>query len=160
MPTNWLGKSQTRAGIQTWGPNDPNNCDDFNFGVQPTPDATEISNYATEHILEFQLIKAFFDWANGQFDSTFRNPDPKANVILTDLCHYMKWWWYPPRTVFALDAANPGTNTPINWVTEQFPGRDNGHAAEFGLLYSDVNGAKEKVCSGPTGSPLKYSSYL
>lgn len=79
--------------------------------------------FATEHILEFQLLSIFLESLN--------------------LCPMLKTYWDPGATNWV--AINGVRRSPLQWVAYQYPGSDNAYGGEFVLLDSGVNAAKEGV---------------
>lgn len=130
-------------GIHTYGYSDPSNCDDYGFGLITTPVAGQTSKFATEHILEFQLVKIFIDAQSSSLGARFPNPFP-GGVGKVSLCTYMQPYWYnlPPQLGSLL---NGKRRSPIQMIAYQFPGSDSDYNDEFVLLAAGVNAAKEGV---------------
>lgn len=130
----------------TYGYTNRQDCNDFGFGQLPAAQGGT-NLYATEHILEVQLVPIFFD----EIFSTISCPNPTPGPDFgtpADLCQCMNPLWYElPGN------AQPTVNTngqqismdPIDFVGSVFPGSDNPWRDEFVLLESDVNSAKEKM---------------
>lgn len=87
--------------------------------------------FATEHILEFQLLTIFLESIN--------------------MCPTLKTYWDPGATNWV--TINGVRRSPIQWVAYQYPGSDNTYGGEFVLLDSGVNAAKEGV------STIKHSFF-
>lgn len=121
--------------IKTYGYKNPDKCDDYDFGLVGIP--TETSKYATEHILEFQLLKIFLEEKNGKDGLNYMDADGDS----VDLCDYMKKYWAGD---FSLDMDGV-KGTPIELLPTVFPGKDNTFVSEFVLLEKYVNGMKERV---------------
>ncbi|KAL8701240.1 MAG: hypothetical protein Q9201_005019 [Fulgogasparrea decipioides] len=77
--------------------------------------------YATEHILEFQLLTIFLESLN--------------------LCSWLKNYWDPGASGWVVFKSE--RRSPLQHVTYQFPGSDSAYNNEFVLLDSGVNAAKE-----------------
>lgn len=129
----------------TYGYTNRQNCNDFGFGPLQPAGQGGTNRYATEHILEFQLVGIFFDEIKNQVQC----PDPTPGAALgriVNLCGCMKPLWYQLNA-----ATRPTMNVngqqvsmdPVDWVGSVFPGSDNQWANEFVLLENDVNGAKQ-----------------
>ena len=141
-------KKQTS--IKTYGYKNPDDCNEYDFGLVGIPSDT--SKYATEHILEFQLLKIFLE-AKSYRDGL------KYKVAQGDsvyLCDYMKQYWSGNINVNVNDEG-----TPIKLLPKVFPGKDNSFVSEFVLLEKYVNGIKERVSTAlcyiptsPRNSPL------
>ncbi|KAI4122687.1 MAG: hypothetical protein LQ338_005669 [Usnochroma carphineum] len=109
-------------GIRTYGYTQPNDCNNFDFGIVNLPVAGQNSNrYATEHILEFQLLTIFLESLN--------------------LCSWLKTYWTPGPANWVV--INGERRSPLQHVAYQFPGSDSTYNNEFVLLDSGVNAAKE-----------------
>lgn len=113
----------SNPGIRTYGYTNLNDCNDFGFGVIANPSGAATRRYATEHILEFQLLSLFLE-------------------SLGDCRWVQKYWDIPGKNWFTY-----GTDTerrsPLQHVAYQFPGTDNSFNNEFVLLDSGVNRVKE-----------------
>ncbi|KAH6651435.1 glycosyl hydrolases family 18-domain-containing protein [Truncatella angustata] len=98
-------------------------CDDYEFGA-PLDADTANSKYEAEHVLEFQLIKQFFDELD-QNIGPFPNPNPGvANPKPINFCALVTALWnIQPVAIPNLDtAAGDGSPlTPYNHIGGQFP---------------------------------------
>jgi len=124
-------------GALAYGYTNPNKCTDFGFGQIPFP--ADTSTYATEHILEFQLITDFFA------DYVKRNPrvDCYAPVIKNyPTCNCLKSFWYQVKPQHR-PVINGVEKDPIDHVGYEFPGTGNAYLSEFVLLQAEVNSLKE-----------------
>ena len=121
--------------IKTYGYQNPEDCNDYNFGLVGIPSDT--SKYATEHILEFQLLKIFIEAKSLQDGLKYKDAEGDS----VDLCHYLEEHWSGDIDV----SVNGGQGTPIELLPEVYPGKDNGYVSEFTLLDKYVNGMKERV---------------
>ncbi|KAL9594308.1 MAG: hypothetical protein Q9219_007102 [cf. Caloplaca sp. 3 TL-2023] len=108
-------------GMRTYAYTNLNDCNDFGFSTIATPGASQSRRYATEHILEFQLLPLFLE-------------------DLKD-CQWVKKYWTPEENEFTYGNDNK-PRSPLQHVAYQFPGTDNNFNNEFVLLDSDVNRAK------------------
>ena len=126
-------KKQTS--IKTYGYKTPNDCNDYDFGLVGIPSDTRI--YATEHILEFQLLKIFIEAKSDQDGLKYK--DSVGDSV--NLCDYMKKYWSGDIDV----NVDSDQGTPIELLPKVFPGKDNTFVSEFALLERYVNGMKERV---------------
>lgn len=91
---------------------DPSDCNDFGFGSQPANHRT-ITNYASEHILELQMLSIFIDFvdeiAGAQFPG-MRPQDLNTNR-LTTFCENLHEFWYaiPSSSSSSTDDGKPRT---------------------------------------------------
>ena len=120
--------------VKTYGYKNPDDCDDYDFGLVGTP--TETNKYATEHILEFQLLKIFLEAKSANDGNKFKLKDNSVN-----LCDYMDEYWAGTLRV----TVEGEEGTPIELLPKVFPGKDNAFASEFVVLEKYVNGMKERV---------------
>ena len=118
-----------------YGYKNPSQCDDYDFGIIPKPPTT--NKYATEHILEFQLIKIFIEAFNGK-SKTYKVPGEKEEK---NFCAYMKHYWAGKIT---LDVEGD-KGTPLELLPKVYPGNANNWADEWVVLDTYVNGMKERV---------------
>ncbi|KAL9131782.1 MAG: hypothetical protein Q9217_000387 [Psora testacea] len=107
---------------KTIGYKNPDDCDDYDFALVGIP--TDTSKHATEHVLEFQLLKISLK-AKSEKDGLKWKVAEGDSV---DLCDYMKEYW--------------AGVTSLN-----VDGKDNGFASEFVVLEKYVNGMKERMWS-------------
>ena len=124
----------------TYGFKDRGNCDDHRFGVIAKPQETP--DYATEHILEFQLVKRFITEINPKDGPKY--PSPLEGVTgKVDLCEVLRRYWGNDRLTLSLDGSVEFT--PMGLVAQAFPGQKNPYEGEFVLLERGINKAKEGV---------------
>lgn len=139
---------QKQTSIKFYGYKNPDECDDYDFGLVDKP--IDTSKYATEHILEFQLLKIFLEAKNEKDGLKWKDAEGDS----VDLCDYMKEYWAGDISL----NVNGEKGTPIELLPKVFPGKDNGLASEFVVLEKYVNGMKERVsnlCSQlPSYCPL------
>ncbi|KAM7212522.1 putative glycosyl hydrolases family 18 protein [Rhypophila decipiens] len=132
---------------------DPTNCNNFAFGTQAAtnPNRRPVSAFATEHILELQMIPQFFDKLNTDFGQTINafKPD-RAAGSKTNLCTALKELWTSGRAATSrLNIADTGgahEGYPVQLVLPVLPGNGN-FLNELVLLESEVNGAKALMFS-------------
>ena len=124
-----------QTSIKTYGYKNPDDCDDYDFGLVGIP--TDTSKYATEHILEFQLLKIFLEAQNEKDGLKWKDAEGDS----VDLCDYMKEYWAGDISL----KVEGVEGTPIELLPKVFPGKDNIFASEFVLLEKYVNGMKERV---------------
>lgn len=130
-------------GINTYGYTNPSDCNDFGFDLVTVPvKGVNSMDYATEHILEFQLLSIFITKTSTQLGNKFANPSTSSKGTNVNLCGYMKPYWYTPKNVIDINGVK---RTALQWVSYQFPGSDNAFTSEFVLLDKYVNTAKEGV---------------
>jgi chitinase len=101
--------------------------------------------YATEHILELQMVPIFLDQMNEEFGNTFPNFRPNADPNTKQtFCAAIKQLWQGVRqdNRFAIDGV---TRDPIDHIMPVYSSNDNTHVNEFVLLEKGVNTAKEGV---------------
>jgi chitinase len=126
--------------VPSYGYYVPADCNDFTFGkLSQTPAQT--ARYATEHILEFQLIQIFFDDLVKKKGIVFK--DPTGGTKPVDLCKYLQPYWssLPSSTYPTIDGVR---DTPIQLLSNAFPSTTQ-YTGEWVLLDSGVNNAKEGV---------------
>jgi chitinase len=138
--------------VQTYGYRNPTVCNDFDFGIitNPVP-GVNTDKFASEHILDFQMITQFFNELHADLGpGLFTDPRPGKTGNGVKFCTWLK-----PYFSDILAAQQPTCDgvrrTPLQCVLYQYPGYDSNYNAEFVLLDSGVNTAKEGV------SPLPYS---
>ncbi|KAI0108573.1 glycosyl hydrolases family 18-domain-containing protein [Nemania sp. FL0031] len=128
-------------------------CGDYDFGAPLETDTAE-SKYEAEHVLEFQLIKQFFDDLDQNFRDPFDNPDPSKNTPV-NFCQLVNLLWnIKPVTIPNLDTAsgNGATLTPYNHVAGQFPTKT-WHKDEYVRLDSTINSPpKASAWAGSTST--------
>jgi len=151
---------QRVAGIETYGAINPTDCNDFQFGIVSTPvKGTNSDQYATEHILEFQLISIFLEEAMAALGEIYSDLTPGAIAgSKVDLCKYMKPFWNIGGTFwFSMDNSGAIKN-PLDWIGSVYPGKDNAWVSEFVLLETGVNTAKEGVRTTPSLSSVRATN--
>ncbi|KAK0670020.1 putative glycosyl hydrolases family 18 protein [Cercophora samala] len=118
----------------------PIECNNFDFGVTAAPRASTV--YATEHIIELQMVALFIDAMNDKWGMDFIDYTPAGDGITknSDFCGALKSLW---RTVKAADrfAMDGVKRDPLEHLMHAFPG-NHLHTAEFVLLEKGVNLAK------------------
>ncbi|KAL8694715.1 MAG: hypothetical protein Q9224_003515, partial [Gallowayella concinna] len=122
---------QRNPTIRTYGYSDLTNCNDYRFGQIAVPGQT--NRYATEHILEFQLLPIFLDLQS----SGNIYPNPEGGTTSVDFCTYFSAYWETGEDYWV--TVNGNSRSPLQHVAYQFPGSDSAYNGEFVLLDSDVN---------------------
>lgn len=135
---------QKQKSIKIYGYKNSDDFDDYDFGLVHKPILTR--KYATEHILEFQLLKIFLE-AKSKEDG-LKWKDAEGDSV--DLCHYMKEYWAGDISL----NVDGEEGRPIELLPKVFSGRDNMFVSEFVLLDQFVNGMKERV------STLLFANFL
>lgn len=147
------GLKQRFPNVLSYGYFKPEDCNDFGFGLLPSPPAAT-GAYASEHILEFQLIQMFFNDLNTKKKVTLANPkigevedDPEKALV--DLCHYLKPYFedLPLEKRLVIGGVK---RRPIDHIGWQFPGTDN-FEDELVLLDAGVNLSKKGVSDTALG---------
>lgn len=137
------------SSIETYGYVVPTMCNDFQFDVVANPvKGVNSEDFATEHVLEFQLITQFFDDTATTMGGLYNDPRPDANGAYTGKtipwCTYLKPYFYEIANA-QRPTCDQVVRTPLDCITWQFPGSDSLYNAEFVLLDKWVNTAKEGV---------------
>ncbi|KAJ2970004.1 hypothetical protein NUW58_g9829 [Xylaria curta] len=122
----------------------PDTCNDFGFGAVATVRSPVGDIYATEHILELQMVAIFLDKMNDDFGSrgfpSFRpGADPNTKQSFCQAINQL-WRNVPQASRFAIDGV---TRDPIDHIMPVYSSNDNTHVGEFVLLEKGVNTAKE-----------------
>lgn len=122
----------------------PGQCNDFSFGTNNPPRTPIGDIYATEHILELQMVAMFLDEMNTKFGKTFPKFKPGATGGPQDLCGAIRelWTGVPEKWLLEVDGVR---DNPIDHIMTVFPGNGNPWVNEFVLLVKGVNTAKEGV---------------
>ncbi|KAI1490115.1 hypothetical protein F5X96DRAFT_694994 [Biscogniauxia mediterranea] len=131
--------------VKVYGYVDPDQCNDFSFdGNQEFPTTNTEDGWATEHILELQLISQFFDDANSKIGKVLPNYAPGKTDTQT-LCQALNTLWVgvPDSQRFAMDGVK---RDPVNHVLAVLPVNDNQYLDV--LFDKGVNTAKERMFSG------------
>lgn len=122
----------------------PGTCNNFQFGTVDNPRTPIGDIYATEHILELQMVAIFLDKMNDDFGrESFPSFMPNAgSQKVQGFCQAINQLWrgVPQRSRFAMDGE---TRDPIDHIMPVFSSNDNTHVDEFVLLEKGVNTAKE-----------------
>jgi len=120
------------SNAKTYGYGQPQTCNDYTFGVIPTPSNTRV--YATEHILEYQLLQHFLNDMEstiGQFN------DPAGGGGKVDFCDYIRPYWYENQIT-----VNGKTDKATQILAYAYPGKTQ-YTDEWVMLDAQVNKAKE-----------------
>lgn len=131
--------------MATYGPKDPQNCNDFDFGEVATPSGADTSNFATEHILEYQLLPIFLNAMNIIYGRSYRKNPLSDQPDHVDFCKYMKPYWQPGGRFWFTLQGETTKKDPLGWAGSAFPGKDNAYENELVLLHKNMNGAKARV---------------
>ncbi|EGX87924.1 hypothetical protein CCM_09547 [Cordyceps militaris CM01] len=118
----------------------PMDCGNFDFGSPLTARAANIE-YHTEHILEAQMIRLFFDHLDNK-KSKLPDPRPSANPAATvSFCAYVDLLWEVPPFVWPNQDTTGGVGkawNPIMHIAAQFPTKTF-KKSEFVALESAIN---------------------
>ena len=93
--------------------------------------------YATEHILEFLLLKIFLEAKSVNDKLKYKG----ADGITVKLCDYMRMYW-AGNIRLTVDSQE---GTPIDLLPKVFQGRDNTFVSKIVLLEKYVNGMKDRM---------------
>ena len=149
----------------SYGPLNPNDCDDYSFGQIVTPAASQSTDFASEHVLERQLLRSFLIKSPSISPlSTVQRSNPVAagfegGALLPQdpsdpnskgqgdstwtYCSYMWFWWSEEAGVPQL-TYDGLTGAPLHLLDKAFPNRLN-HVAELQLLSKEANNLKERI---------------
>lgn len=137
---------QSVPNIATYGYTIPSDCNDFGFDLDGVPIRGQNSDKsATEHILEFQFLTIFLDEQISEPGNIYTAL--KDGISKVNLCQHLEDYRDPPPVRWI--TINGIARSPLQWVSYQFPGSDSDYNAEFVLLDSGVNTAKEGVSHAP-----------
>ncbi|KAI4634170.1 uncharacterized protein J4E87_001340 [Alternaria ethzedia] len=129
--------------IPTYGYNNYNDCLDMGFGQIATPTAGNTGRFATEHILEFQMVKNFFEkFAKPTKSSALTKVNCYNPQASTNFCKCVQSFWYDIRVAERI-TINGVTKSAIDWVGAVFPSHTNQWSNELVLLDGEVNNLKE-----------------
>ncbi|WPH03961.1 glycoside hydrolase, protein [Acrodontium crateriforme] len=118
---------------------DANECSNLLFRKLDSVPEEELRNFATEHVLEFQLLPIFFDVVQKIYGKE-HFPNPLGTGRPVDFCHRIQPYWRPPASQWI--TVNGERKTPLQAMCDGFPGKDNQYADEFVLLFGRINLAK------------------
>jgi len=170
----------TRSTIQQHVPgllwfdyDDAQTCNDFDFGQQPSG-WRPLHHYASEHILELQMVARFIDEINTLLSNSFdglRPQDLNTNRK-TDLCTALNEFWAADRDParrardttrpkLTITAVGGGGRDPIDFIMLVFPSTTNAFHGELVLLENGVNKAKERMWGqGRISDPRTMAGYM
>lgn len=113
------------------------------FGQIATPTAGNTGRFATEHILEFQMVKNFFEkYAKPTKSSALTKVNCYNPQASTNFCKCVQSFWYDIRVSERI-TINGVTKSAIDWVGAVFPSHTNQWSNELVLLDGEVNNLKE-----------------
>ncbi|KAA8651158.1 hypothetical protein EYZ11_009357 [Aspergillus tanneri] len=124
--------------IISYGPQDPDDCDSYSFGHIPKP--AKSADFASEHILEWQLYLDFWRDQEGE-GQTFISPNPNGGKGNVEICPYFKFWW--GNNKLRHDAFGATNGLPVGLVALAYD--DDFKRDEFMLLDKNTNGLKERL---------------
>ncbi|KAI4285352.1 MAG: hypothetical protein L6R38_000708 [Xanthoria sp. 2 TBL-2021] len=141
---------KTSPNIGTYGFTNPSDCNDYGFGSIAKPSGGtgpgKSDSFATEHILEFQLLPIFLEEQGGTFSEKEKPNseiylDPEGGPNKIGFCEYLEYYWSRGDRFWVTVGGN--TRSPLQHVAYQYPGKDSAYNAEFVLLDKEVNRVKE-----------------
>ncbi|KAI0443525.1 carbohydrate-binding module family 18 [Xylaria telfairii] len=132
--------------LKVYGYVNPDMCNDFSFDGNRQYPTSNTLNWATEHILELQLISQFFDQVNADLGLSLPDYAPNPGTKKKTFCQAVQtvWLGVPAKDWFTLDGVS---RMPTDHVLAVLPGNDNNYLSEFVLLDKGVNTAKERMFS-------------
>jgi hypothetical protein len=81
----WGDRTPKRYGFNIW-----DSCDNYDWD---SPDLTNPKvKYETEHVLEWQIVGAFFTYVGEQITTQFDHPNPNKNVKLNFCQYWLEQW--------------------------------------------------------------------
>ena len=122
-------------------------CNDFGFGTIAFPDPMTLSRgFATDHILELQVVSDFLTRLSEDLGPTINNPNPRRTRAtgMVDLCNVYRNLWNS-LSGHLLPEIDGVKRQPIDHIMAVMPSNDNTHTGEFVLLDNGVNTAKKGV---------------
>jgi chitinase len=115
----------TDSDLRTFAPLS-DDCDDYSFGQVTAPGMDKVGNFATEHILEAQLLTIFLDSIKYDQRLSWKSPvGPGATRTVKSVmgegtvryCKYFYFWWNNERLFY-----NGEEKTPLQFVSSEYPG--------------------------------------
>ncbi|KAJ5399170.1 hypothetical protein N7465_009659 [Penicillium sp. CMV-2018d] len=149
-PSGDLIKAAASHPFSTYGPLNPDDCTDYSFGRISTPAESESAQYATEHVLEWQMYKSFWVKMTEGVNKVFE--DPRSQTFIDkkfgkrkdsytgNVCQYYEFWWQ----TFKLPYKGEAETIAINEVAKAYPS-DVTFRSELMLLEGNVNGIKKLI---------------
>ncbi|KAF2682516.1 hypothetical protein K458DRAFT_488733 [Lentithecium fluviatile CBS 122367] len=134
---------------------DPVNCNNYNWvsraqSAQFTQSRTAGAGYATEHLLEWQIIAGFFNYLRDHVynNRQFVHPDPQRNNAQCNFQTYFEKNWAWPSGLNARRFSLPGSAaaTPFEHIANAYPS-DTYRSDELVLLQGELNGIKSRIFS-------------
>ncbi|KAK9793590.1 hypothetical protein SCARD494_06174 [Seiridium cardinale] len=113
------------SGNAVYGFEEPDVCESYDFGDPLTARVvtTPALQYDSEHVLEFQLLKQFFDHLDVDYGTSLPIPDTTKSQTLS-FCNLMKLQWdIPAVAIPGLDTSQGvgASLTPANHLAQQYP---------------------------------------
>ncbi|KAF2261303.1 hypothetical protein CC78DRAFT_535764 [Lojkania enalia] len=150
-----------------WWGFEPDNCDNFNFkNIKADLNNVFRADYfATEHVLEWQLLEEFWKKIRDQGNQYL---DPSGGQAMVGFCDYWNFWWNPqiritgaaigqaPYNDARMKGRARGGLNPAGWVGWMFPSHNNPWEDELFLLDAKPNHAKEFLWKR-VGQPVTLS---
>ncbi|SPO07096.1 related to chitinase [Cephalotrichum gorgonifer] len=145
--------------VKTYGYTNPDDCNNFGFGSIPLPAAATLTTtYATEHILELQLVGLALTDMDAKLPA-LDNPDPRgpAKVVLCNVLGSL-WITLSGNLQPILDGVK---RQPVDHIMAVMPSNANAYTDEFVLLDKGVNAAKQGMFkNGPINSDTTMMDYI
>ncbi|KAH8738309.1 hypothetical protein BGZ61DRAFT_583252 [Ilyonectria robusta] len=177
------GKYKDLGKFSSWGPSDPDECDDYDFRLlDETPSADRSGEYDSEHVLEWQTLKQFMinvgfikdkkvsnkpsiaatspykDWTtDNPIVAELRTKKKYPQKDEVDFCDYFWFWW--SQKVFEYKGVN---HNALDHLRLAIP-NDDFYRDELQLLWSGANTVKQAMWQMGTytiRSKSKMESYL
>ncbi|KAM0818255.1 hypothetical protein AB5N19_04064 [Seiridium cardinale] len=113
------------GGNAVYGFEEPDVCESYDFGDPLTARVvtTPALQYDSEHVLEFQLLKQFFDYLDVDYGTSLPILDTTKSQTLS-FCNLMKLQWdIPAMAIPGLDTSQGvgASLTPANHLAQQYP---------------------------------------
>ncbi|KAJ4302483.1 hypothetical protein N0V88_002628 [Collariella sp. IMI 366227] len=137
-------------------------CKDYEFGLL-TAEVAGVS-YDSEHVLEAQVIRQFFEYFASTIPGPYDHPDPDAPDTRKKVmfCEYLQLLWNYEVVIPGLESA-AGTGVPLTayrHVITQFP-TDKWKTKEYVRLKTKVNTPAKGNAWGGEGMPVaSFPSWL
>ncbi|KAK3390167.1 glycosyl hydrolases family 18 protein-like protein [Podospora didyma] len=138
------------ANVEWFDFTNPNDCNSYTFGSQSqtNPNRRALSAFATEHVLELQMITQFLRYMDDHLGATVLSYDPRDPADKrTTFCRSFKALWGGPGAVNQLlvtDAGGTHFGYPSTLIMAVMPSSTR-FLDELVLLESEINGAKMAI---------------